>query len=341
MQRLCYDGSPPTGIATLAMDTALRPMSAGLVLDRTFQIYRNHFAVLAGIGIPLPVLLLLLRLAFVPLGYPPRGAAARNPWLILTGFLEYLCSWILVYMIGHALTGAATVYAVSKLHLGETVTIAESYRKTLSRFWSVLRIAWNLYLRVAGAGVVTCIACVLVIAASAAVSDMAFTDAAKGVFVMVAVILGVAAGLAGLLWMLYLYAKYCLAVPACVVETLPARPALRRSRFLAKSSMRKIILIYLLMFALGLALTLVSWLPGQFYFAFFRGQSFMTAILLRSLGSFFAGALAGPIATIAVALVYYDQRIRKEAFDLQWMMESMGQSNPQSPPEPSATMPQP
>ena len=323
------------------MDTALRPMSAGLVLDRTFQIYRSHFAVLAGIGVPLPILLLVLRLAFVPLGYPPRGPAARDPLLALTMFLEYFGSWILVYMIGHALTGAATVYAVSKLHLGETVTIAESYRKTLPGFWSVLRIAWNIYLRVAGAAVVTCFVCVLVIAGWETVSDMALAGAAKGVLAVVAVILGIAAGLAGLLWMLYLYAKYCLAVPACVVETLPARPALRRSRFLAGSSMRKIILIYLLMFALGLALSMVSWLPGQFYVAFFRGRSFMTAILLRSLGSFFAGVLAGPISTIAVALVYYDQRIRKEAFDLQWMMESMGQKKLRSPPEPSAVMPQP
>lgn len=322
------------------MDTALRPMSAGLVLDRTFQIYRSHFAVLAGVGMLLPALLLLLRLAFVPLGYPPRnGTVVRDPVLFWTLFLEYSGSWVLVYMIGHALTGAATVYAVSKLHLGETVTIAECYRKTLPRFWSVLRIAWNIYLRFAGAGLATYIACVLVLVGWAAVSAIAMAGAAKGLFVTLAVILGIAAGLAGLFWMCYLYAKYCLAVPACVVEALPARPALRRSRFLAKGSIRKIILIYLLMFILSLALSIVLWLPGQLYLAFFR-RSYLIPILLKSLGSFVAGVLAGPIGTIAVALVYYDQRIRKEAFDLQWMMESMGQSNPPAPSESPITIPQ-
>jgi hypothetical protein len=324
------------------MDTALRPMSAGLVLDRTFQIYRSHFAILAGIGIPLPALLLLLRVTFASLGYPPRSSTAvRDPWLFWTLLLEYFCAWILVYMIGHALTGAATVYAVSKLHLGETVTIAECYRKTLPRFWSVLRIAWNIYLRFAGAGIVTYIACVLVVVGWAAVSAIAMAGAARGLLITVAVVLGIAAGLAGLFWMCYLYAKYCLAVPACVVETLPARPALKRSRFLAKGSIRKIILIYLLMFILSLVLSIVFWLPGQAYVTLFRGRSYLITILLRSLGSFFAGVLAGPIGTIAIALVYYDQRIRKEAFDLQWMMESMGQSNQPSAPEVPVTMPQP
>jgi hypothetical protein len=323
-------------------DTALRPMSAGLVLDRTFQIYRSHFVALAGIGVLLPALLFLLRLAFVPLGYPPRGgAAARDPLAFLTIFLEYIACWILVYMIGHALTGAATVYAVSKMHLGESVTIAECYRKTLPRFWSVLRIAWNIYLRFAGAGVATYIACVLVVVGWTAVSELAIAGASKGLLITVAVVLGVAAGLAGLFWMLYLYAKYCLAVPASVVENLPARAALKRSRFLAKGSIRKIILIYGLMLVLGFVLSIVFWLPGQSYVTLFRGRSYMVAILLRSLGSFFAGVLAGPIGTIAVALMYYDQRVRKEAFDLQWMMESMAQPIPPPPPEEPVAIPQP
>jgi hypothetical protein len=47
--------------------------------------------------------------------------------------------------------------------------------------------------------------------------------------------------------------------------------------------------------------------------------------------SFAAGTLAGPIVTIAIALLYYDERVRKEAFDLQLMMEGMGQANTSAP----------
>jgi hypothetical protein len=46
----------------------------------------------------------------------------------------------------------------------------------------------------------------------------------------------------------------------------------------------------------------------------------------------FAGtALAGPIATVAMALVYYDERVRKEAFDLQVMMQAIGPAGASQP----------
>jgi len=34
------------------------------------------------------------------------------------------------------------------------------------------------------------------------------------------------------------------------------------------------------------------------------------------------------MATIAISLVYYDNRVRKEAFDLQLMMKALGQPSP-------------
>jgi hypothetical protein len=316
------------------MQAALRPMSTAQVLDRTFHVYRNQFPLLAGIGVLLPVLLLVVRLGFVPLGYPPRGPALRNPLLFWTIFLEYWSSWMLLYVFGHAITAAATVYAVSRLQLGAQVTIAEAYRKTLPRFWTLLRIALNIYLRIVGSLLLTIAAVVL----GGFGLDFLFrflSISSNNVQIWVGSISIGLVFLAGVLWMLYLYAKYCLAIPACIIEGMPARPALRRSRFLARQSLRRITLIYLLMVVLGLVLSTVLWLPGQLYAVYFR-HSLIMAILLRSLGSFIAGALAGPIATIAIALVYYDQRIRKEAFDLQFMMESIAQ--PIAQPAPTAAL---
>jgi hypothetical protein len=60
-------------------------------------------------------------------------------------------------------------------------------------------------------------------------------------------------------------------------------------------------------------------------------------LAVKYLGDFVASTLAYPIATIAVSLIYYDQRVRKEAFDLQFMMEAMGQAAP--PPPPAAPAP--
>lgn len=38
------------------------------------------------------------------------------------------------------------------------------------------------------------------------------------------------------------------------------------------------------------------------------------------------------LSTIATALIYFDQRVRKEALDLQLMMEAIGQPAPQQAP---------
>jgi Ni/Fe-hydrogenase subunit HybB-like protein len=39
--------------------------------------------------------------------------------------------------------------------------------------------------------------------------------------------------------------------------------------------------------------------------------------------TFISECLVGPLATIAFSLIYYDERVRKEAFDLQLMMMTL------------------
>jgi hypothetical protein len=41
---------------------------------------------------------------------------------------------------------------------------------------------------------------------------------------------------------------------------------------------------------------------------------------------FLAAVIAGPVGAISIALFYIDQRIRKEAFDLQLMMQAIEES---------------
>jgi hypothetical protein len=56
--------------------------------------------------------------------------------------------------------------------------------------------------------------------------------------------------------------------------------------------------------------------------------------LLQQLAAFVSQVLVGPIGTIAFSLMYYNLRVRKEAFDIQHLMASMP-SNPE-PNAPSA-----
>ena len=53
------------------------------------------------------------------------------------------------------------------------------------------------------------------------------------------------------------------------------------------------------------------------------GQTPVWAEVVVQFGSFVTQALMAPIMTIALTLVYYDERVRKEAFDLKHMMQQL------------------
>jgi hypothetical protein len=52
-----------------------------------------------------------------------------------------------------------------------------------------------------------------------------------------------------------------------------------------------------------------------------KGAITLTTQVVSSLGSSFSGAVVLPIYSIALTLFYYDQRIRKEGYDVEWLME--------------------
>jgi hypothetical protein len=49
---------------------------------------------------------------------------------------------------------------------------------------------------------------------------------------------------------------------------------------------------------------------------------------MQAIGIFVSTSLVGALATIALSLIYYDQRVRKEGFDLQLMMSTLESSMP-------------
>ncbi|HEY6308788.1 MAG TPA: glycerophosphoryl diester phosphodiesterase membrane domain-containing protein [Candidatus Angelobacter sp.] len=310
----------------MATELTLRPMSTSQVLDRTFQLYRSHFVLLAGIGLLLPALLMILQLAFIPLGYPPRITVGVSPVALLGPLLSFLACYAVVYTVSYALAGGATVYGVAKLHLGETVTIGQAYKQVVARFWRVLGIIILVSLAAFGAIFVGEFIAAIIVGVLIG-SSRVFAGSGAGVTIMavIGIVFGVLVFLAGLLGGVFLYCKFCLAVPACILEKLPVGAAIARSWSLTKGTIWRLILVFLLTGILGVVLGVVLGLPGQIYQLATHGRSFLTGVLLQEVGAFFAGVLANPIATISLALIYYDQRVRHEAFDLQLMMQAIGQ----------------
>jgi membrane-anchored glycerophosphoryl diester phosphodiesterase (GDPDase) len=137
------------------------------------------------------------------------------------------------------------------------------------------------------------------------------------------------------IWAIRFYCSYQLAVPVCVLEKRSAVDCLKRSRFLSKGKgVQRILLVLflsgVLTYVLSLALSLPVIILTTVSAADKTAGLAMPIAIWQYLGGFFAGTIAGPIATIALALLYYDERVRKEAFDLQLMMEAMGQQASQA-----------
>ena len=106
---------------------------------------------------------------------------------------------------------------------------------------------------------------------------------------------------------------------------------MKRSFSLAQGAEGKLFLILLLNTVIVFALTIVLSLPFLVATGIAAAKGAQAPIpyqIMQKLAGFLASTLSGPISIIATSLVYYDQRVRKEAFDLTLMMEAIGQAPP-------------
>ena len=125
---------------------------------------------------------------------------------------------------------------------------------------------------------------------------------------------------------IYLACRLITCVPAALLEDLGARESLERSFALTKDSAWRAFVIYFLYFAMVYATLILFAIPFGFL-AVMAGkdpQMLRLAAALMQVGQFCAGVLVTPFFLIATSVFYYDLRVRKEAFDLQLMMQSSG-----------------
>lgn len=117
--------------------------------------------------------------------------------------------------------------------------------------------------------------------------------------------------------------RYSLAVPAAVLERLKTKDALKRSKFLSQGAGGRVLLVYFLMLILIWGISIgFGWLLGMAIGPQALRQSLVARLIQQFMGVII-GSAVGPVMTIAFALLYYDQRVRKEAFDLEHMMSAL------------------
>ena len=309
------------------METNLRPLTLGEILDRTAQLYRTHFLLFAGIASVYSGALLVLGLLQIGVQEVLRMQHMTGQ-LVVASLAGILLVWPIAIIAG-GLSIAANNRAVAWLYMGQPATIRGAYasiRPRIGRYLGLMTmttlIVWVPF-AVLYAGYVAFTLLYIkprgFFSARGGNVDPQTALIFLGVTVLFLLLLA-----AGVVYAILMGLRYSLSVPACVVEDVKARQAMRRSIDLSKGARGRIFLLALLVAAVQIGLGLITQL--FFIVATFKHHGDLPAAIriLQQVVAFFTNTFVGPIYATGFTLFYYDQRIRKEGFDIEWMMHAAG-----------------
>jgi hypothetical protein len=264
----------------ILLDTNLRPLSLGEILDRTFALYRQNFLLFFGItAVPYT---LNLALSLFQVWYfgnsSEKGVQALTAMFTGPRLFFTLLSMIVGCMV-YIFSEGGTILAVTQLYLGRQTSMSTALRGVWDEFGTLF-------------GVVM------------------LNGLAVGVGSIFLIFPGI-----------YLLCRLLVCLPVALVEKLGASQSLSRSFQLTRDNAGRAFMILLVFFAVSLAggamsgvvlipLTLTHRDPSELRVVY------SASIVLQTVVS----SLVAPVLLIASSVFYFDLRIRKEAFDLQFMM---------------------
>jgi hypothetical protein len=301
----------------------LRPLGVGEILDGAVSTARAHWRTALGVALGVAVLVQLA--STLAGGIWLRGndsleALQNNPRPSTDELLDAMSATfssagisLVASLVGTVIATAMLTVVVSRAVLGRTVTMSDAWRESRPLLPRMLGLTLLVMLIVLGAVFAGVLPGIVLLAAGANV-------AGSGLF-----LLGLIGGAACGIW---LWVRYCLAAPALVLEKQGVTSALRRSAKLVRNSWWRIfgiqILAWLLVQVVGFivqipASVIASSVEGDGFQDFFSGSLTFswTYLIIIGIGAVLAMTVTLPLSAGITALLYMDQRIRREALDLE------------------------
>lgn len=269
--------------------TPLQTMNFTDILDGIFTIYRNHYRLLLAIAAVYLVLEFTLDLIATYLGQE----AETSTTLLIAGFSLTATTVISVFVTG------GLIYASAQVYLGREITSGAAFQQAFRRFWSYLgsSLLWLL-----GAG-------------------------------------GLCLTIIGIPFGIYFGIRWSFYSQAVLIEESKAWNALGRSTELVKESWWRVLGIVIAVYLISGMITIILYISIEFILtlAGIIGTEGSTGLLdtlrrlfiptldetgwftyaVRNFVGLLIAALTMPIALIGTTLLYFDLRIRKEAFDIE------------------------
>lgn len=240
--------------------------------------------------------LLFVALAGIP-RLPVTLLSLVQLWLPTVASISSILTMVVFYIAlfiaaiaGYLLAQGGTVLAVSELYLGRPAEVTVTLRRVVDEMFSLL-------------GVVI------------------LSGLAIGAATIFLIIPGI-----------YVACRLLVCVPVAVIEKKGPGDSLSRSFDLTKGFAGRAFVVMLFYFAVAIGLSALVVLPITFVIAvnvnnpeIVRSWASVQTVL-----SAMAETLLTPIVLIATSIFYYDLRVRKEAFDLQVMMDPEGANIPRT-----------
>lgn len=316
----------------------LRPLTIGDLLDAAFRLYRKHFVTFIGIVALLQVPMVIIQVVLQLTVYggalteilnfnrrPPAFTPGANPLaaLPLAAFLTIygisLVLGLVQYLVVYNLITGALSRAVAHSYLGQPVSILSSYR-----------MGWRTFSSLVGASLLPYLASLIVLVPIFALFFAAIVGTTSQVetlpiWAIILLIIGLLVFSIGMFFLvMFVYVRFLIAPQAIVLEGQGPLQGLGRSWNLTKQAFWRTLLLIVLM---GIVVYLVSGIPasvvslaGQLLAPGVQGV--LTATLIATLLSQVGLILALPLQFSVYTLLYYDQRVRREAYDLELQTQS-------------------
>ncbi|HLA09557.1 MAG TPA: hypothetical protein VJ023_03000 [Pyrinomonadaceae bacterium] len=322
----------------------LAPLGAGDLIDRAVRLYRRHLTTFLRIAAP-PVVVAAVGKVLWTISWRSLFAASENDLLAVYAVLTVVSLFMIAggYVFNLVVMGGAARNVVANLLWGEPVSARATYSAVRSRFWSLL-------------------AATMIVAVWAGLSvTVAFIGwysvvvvVALGAFVLATVTFPVVSAIAGILgfivasfvalWLFFFMLGRVAYVPQILlVEGKGVWDSLGRSFSLAKGNVRRLMAMTLFITFATYSALMILVIPLGWY-GYLNGidptpwnsASWPTWYAIgNSVVDPISSILLTPIWMLGLSLMYVDERVRHEGYDIELLAsQRLGEV-----PDPSVTSP--
>jgi hypothetical protein len=298
----------------------LRPLGLGDMYDAAFRVIRfnpkatvGSSVLVAAVTMTIPIVVTAILTATVNMTLDETGSADSASTLGYAGSFGSLAVGLVLFIFGSLLVTGMVAHVVAAAAVGRRLSLGEAWAATRGKRW-----------RLVGLAILLWVGFLVTLALYVGAWVVIATNAPTGAVVTWGLVT-VPAYLGFMLW--FWVRVYYLPVPALMLEDVGIRGAILRGYRLTRRQFWRTLGIALLTgLVVGVASNVLAFpisLVGQIGSIAVGGRyAILVLVVSQALAQVVSAAFATPFTSAVTSLQYLDQRMRKEAYDVELMRQA-------------------